>query len=189
MLFRSMMKEAFPSIVDVNFTANLESLLDKVEEGSVNWKTVVSNFYPDLNEAVNQAEKELEEVKIEDEVSDVICDQCGRNMVIKYGPHGRFLACPGFPDCRNTKPYLEKIGVFCPKCGKEIVLRKTKKGRKYYGCEDNPDCDFMSWQKPSTEKCPNCGGLMVEKGNKLVCISDGCGTIVNKKKEEISVLQ
>ncbi len=184
-----MMKEAFPSIVDVNFTANLESLLDKVEEGSVNWKTVVSNFYPDLNEAVNQAEKELEEVKIEDEVSDVICDQCGRNMVIKYGPHGRFLACPGFPDCRNTKPYLEKIGVFCPKCGKEIVLRKTKKGRKYYGCEDNPDCDFMSWQKPSTEKCPNCGGLMVEKGNKLVCISDGCGTIVNKKKEEISVLQ
>ena len=96
-------------------------------------------------------------------------------MVIKYGPHGRFLACPGFPECRNTKPYLEKIGVACPKCGKDIVLRKTKKGRKYYGCENNPDCDFMSWQKPSKEKCPKCGGLMVEKGNKLLCINEACG--------------
>ena len=142
----------FPSIVDVNFTANMESLLDKVEEGVVNWKTVVRNFYPDLDEAVKIAEKELEEVKVEDEVTDVVCEECGRHMVIKYGPHGRFLACPGFPECRNTKPYLEKIGVACPKCGKDIVLRKTKKGRKYYGCENNPDCDFMSWQKPSAER-------------------------------------
>ena len=139
----SIMLQAFPSIVDVNFTANMESLLDKVEEGVVNWKTVVRNFYPDLDEAVCNAEKELEQVKLEDEVTDVVCEECGRNMVIKYGPHGRFLACPGFPECRNTKPYLEKIGVSCPKCGKEIVLRKTKKGRKYYGCEDNPECDFM----------------------------------------------
>lgn len=143
-----MMKKAFPSIVDVNFTANMESLLDKVEEGVVNWKTVVSNFYPDLEEAVKQAEKGLESVKIADEETDVICEQCGRNMVIKYGPHGKFLACPGFPDCRNTKPYLEKIGVPCPKCGRELVVRKTKKGRRYYGCENNPECDYMTWQKP-----------------------------------------
>lgn len=122
-----MMKQSFPSIVDVNFTANMEGLLDMVEEGKVEWKSVIRNFYPDLDEAVKVAEKELESVKIEDEVTDVICEECGRNMVIKYGPHGRFLACPGFPECRNTKPYLEKIGVPCPLCGKEVVLRKTKK--------------------------------------------------------------
>ena len=147
----NMMKKAFPSIVDANFTANMEALLDKVEEGKVNWKTVVSNFYPDLEEAVKKAEKELENVKIADEETDVICENCGRHMVIKYGPHGKFLACPGFPECRNTKPYLEKIGVPCPKCGKDIVVRKTKKGRRYYGCEDNPKCDYMSWQKPTAD--------------------------------------
>ncbi len=178
----SIMTEAFPTIVDERFTANMESLLDKVAEGNVGWKAVVSNFYPDLEDAVLIAEKELEKVKIEDEVTDVICDLCGRNMVIKYGPHGRFLACPGFPDCRNTKPYLEKIGVECPICGKELVLKKTKKGRKYYGCEANPDCEFMSWQKPSKEKCPDCGGYMVEKGNKLVCADSQCGFVTEKKK-------
>ena len=145
------MKQSFPSIVDVNFTANMEGLLDMVAEGTVEWKSVISNFYPDLEEAVQIAEKELEKVKIADEVTDVICEECGRNMVIKYGPHGKFLACPGFPECRNTKQYLEKIGVACPLCGKDIVVRKTKKGRKYYGCEDNPNCEFMSWNKP-TEK-------------------------------------
>lgn len=178
----NMMKEAFPSIVDVNFTANMEMLLDKVEEGCVNWKTVVSNFYPDLDEAVKAAEKELQAVKIEDEVTDVICENCGRNMVIKYGPHGKFLACPGFPDCRNTKPYLEKIGIACPKCGKDVVIRKTKKGRKYFGCENNPECDFMSWQKPSEEKCPVCGGYMLERGNKLMCADEQCGYVKNRKK-------
>lgn len=172
-----MMKEAFPSIVDVNFTANLEALLDGIEEGSVNWKTVVSNFYPDLDEAVKVAEKELAEVKIKDEVSDETCDLCGRQMVIKYGPHGRFLACPGFPECRNTKPYFEKIGVECPKCGKDIVLKKTKKGRKYYGCIGNPECDFMVWQKPSKEKCPKCGSLLLYKGNKLVCMNENCSYV------------
>ncbi len=179
----SIMTEAFPAIVDQKFTANMESLLDKVAEGSIGWKAVVSNFYPDLEDAVQIAEKELEKVKIEDEVTDVICDLCGRNMVIKYGPHGRFLACPGLPDCRNTKPYLEKIGVECPKCGKEIVMKKTKKGRKYYGCEANPDCDFMSWQKPSKEKCPECGGYMVEKGNKLVCADNQCGFVKERQKQ------
>lgn len=176
------MMTAFPVIVDVNFTANMESLLDKVEEGNINWKTVVSNFYPDLNEAVINAEKELEKIEIADEVTEEICDICGRNMVIKYGPHGKFLACPGFPDCRNTKPYLERIGVACPKCGKDIILKKTKKGRKYYGCEDNPECDFMTWQKPSAEKCPECGGVLLEKGSKLVCMDAQCGYVVNKQK-------
>ena len=180
----NIMKQSFPSIVDVHFTANMEGLLDMVEEGKVPWKEVIRNFYPDLEEAVEIAEKELEEVKIEDEVTDVICEECGRNMVIKYGPHGKFLACPGFPECRNTKPYLEKIGVPCPVCGKEVVIRKTKKGRKYYGCEDNPECEFMSWQKPSSKKCPECGGYMVEKGNKLVCADEKCGYVETIKKED-----
>ncbi len=178
----NMMKDAFPSIVDVHFTANMEALLDAVEEGDVNWKTVISNFYPDLNEAVLSAEKELQKVEIADEVSDEVCDVCGRQMVIKYGPHGRFLACPGFPDCRNTKPYFEKTGVSCPKCGKDIVLKKTKKGRKYYGCIDNPECDFMVWQKPSDTKCERCGALMLFKGNKLVCSDENCGFITNVAK-------
>ncbi len=145
-----MMKEAFPTIVDVNFTANMETLLDGVEEGAVNWKTVIANFYPDLEEAVKKAEKDLSEVEIADEEADEDCELCGRRMVIKYGPHGKFLACPGFPECRNTKPYFEKIGAPCPKCGKDIVIKRTRKGRKYYGCLGYPDCDFMSWQKPET---------------------------------------
>ena len=180
----NIMKQSFPSIVDVNFTANMEGLLDMVEEGKVEWKEIIRNFYPDLDEAVKKAEEELESVKIEDEVTDVICEECGRNMVIKYGPHGKFLACPGFPECRNTKPYLEKIGVPCPVCGKDVVVRKTKKGRKYYGCEDNPECEFMSWQKPSSEKCPECGGCMVEKGNKLVCANEKCGYVTGSDRKK-----
>ncbi len=178
------MKESFPSIVDEHFTANMESLLDSIGEGAVNWKTVVRNFYPDLEAAVEVAEKELQKVKIEDEVTDVVCDQCGRNMVVKYGPHGKFLACPGFPECRNTKPYLEKIGVPCPKCGKDVALRKTKKGRKYFGCENNPECDFMSWSRPVAEKCPKCGGYMVVKGNKIACADAGCGYTRDRKADE-----
>ncbi len=180
----NMMKEAFPSIVDVNFTATMEALLDGVEEGSVKWKTVVSNFYPDLSEAVDKAERELDEVEIADELSDEFCDTCGRQMVIKYGPHGRFLACPGFPECRNTKPYFEKIGVACPKCGRDIVLKKTKKGRKYYGCIDNPECDFMVWQKPVEDRCDRCGAIMLQKGNKLVCSDEGCGFVKDAQKQE-----
>lgn len=148
----NMMLEAFPTIVDVNFTANMEALLDGVEMGSVKWKTIISNFYPDLDEAVKNAEKELAEVKIADEESEEECELCGRRMVFKYGPHGKFLACPGFPECRNTKPYIEKIGVACPKCGKDVIVRKTRKGRRYYGCIDNPDCDYMVWQRPTNEQ-------------------------------------
>ena len=180
----NMMKEAFPSIVDVNFTATMEALLDGVEEGSVKWKTVVSNFYPDLSEAVDKAERELDEVEIADELSDEFCDACGRQMVIKYGPHGRFLACPGFPECRSTKPYFEKIGVACPQCGRDIVLKKTKKGRKYYGCIDNPECDFMVWQKPVEDRCDRCGAIMLQKGNKLVCSDEGCGFVKDAQKQE-----
>lgn len=175
----NIMKESFPSIVDGHFTANLESLLDDIEAGKVSWKSVISNFYPDLDAAVSEAEKQLEKVKIEDEVTDVICEECGRNMVVKYGPHGKFLACPGFPDCRNTKPYLERIGVACPKCGKDVVLKKTKKGRRFFGCEANPECDFMSWARPVDKKCPKCGSYMVRKGNRLVCASETCRYVEN----------
>ena len=180
----SIMKESFPTIVDEHFTANMESLLDSVAEGTVPWKTVVANFYPDLEKAVQAAEEELEKITIEDEVTDEICEVCGRNMVIKYGPHGKFLACPGFPDCRNTKPYYEKIGVACPKCGKDVVIKMTKKGRRYYGCIDYPECDFMSWGRPVDKKCPRCGGYMVEKGNKLACADEHCGYTEQKEKEK-----
>ncbi len=176
------MRQAFCSIVDVNFTATMEALLDSVEVGDVYWKTIVRNFYPDLEESLANAEKELENIEIEDELSDEVCDVCGRQMVIKYGPHGKFLACPGFPECRNTKPYLEKIGVSCPVCGKDVVVRKTKKGRRYYGCVSNPECEFMAWQKPSGKKCPQCGGVLLEKGNKLACASEECGYVETIKK-------
>ncbi|MGN0151400.1 MAG: type I DNA topoisomerase [Wujia sp.] len=179
-----MMTQAFPAIVDTEFTANIESLLDKIEEGEINWKVVIRNFYPDLAESVELAKKELAEVKIADEVSDVPCELCGRMMVIKYGPHGKFLACPGFPECKNTKPYYETIGVSCPKCGKDIVIRKTRKGRVYYGCIDNPECDFMSWARPTAHICPECGSYMVEKGNKLLCAAEGCGYTCDKKPVE-----
>ena len=150
------MKDAFPSIVDINFTATMEKLLDGVEEGNIDWKTVIANFYPDLDEAVNQAEKDLEQVEIKDEESDVECDKCGRKMV----------------------------GVPCPKCNKELVIRKTKKGRRYYGCESYPECDFMSWAMPVNEKCPNCGNILVKKGNKLCCIDEQCGYVTVVKKED-----
>ncbi|MEE3377775.1 MAG: topoisomerase DNA-binding C4 zinc finger domain-containing protein, partial [Lachnospiraceae bacterium] len=124
---------------------------------------------------VDKAESELDRVKVADEESDVICENCGRRMVIKYGPHGKFLACPGFPECRNTKPFLEKIGVKCPECGGEIVLKRTKKGRRYFGCENNPECNFISWTKPSGKTCPKCGKYMTEKGPNLVCSDPNCG--------------
>ena len=176
------MCKAFPAIVDTSFTANIETLLDNIEDGDFDWKVIIRNFYPDLADSVENAKKELESVKIEDEVSDTECDQCGRMMVIKYGPHGKFLACPGFPECRNTKPHFEKIDVPCPVCGQEVVIRKTKKGRKYFSCISSPECDFMSWSRPTTEKCPECGTYMVDKGSKIMCAKDGCGYSCNKNK-------
>ena len=152
--------------------------VNNVIEDSASEEVVQEKHDENLDNVVDK------KVKIEDEVTDVICDVCGRNMVVKYGPHGKFLACPGFPECRNTKPYLEKIGVACQKCGKEVVLRKTKKGRKYFGCEDNPECDFMSWSRPVAEKCPKCGGYMVVKGNKIVCADEQCGYVTDRKNVE-----
>ena len=177
------MRRAFPVIVNVEFTSNLESLLDNVEDGTVAWKTVIENFYPDLEEAVKIANKELETIKIEDEVTDEICEECGKNLVVKYGPHGKFLACPGFPDCRFTKPFFERIGVKCPKCSNDIVMKMSKKGRRYYGCINNPDCDFMTWGRPSAVKCEKCGSITIEKGNKLVCYDESCGHIMNRPKD------
>ena len=179
----NLMKQAFPIIVDTDFTANLEALLDAVAEGKIEWKTVVRNFYPDLEMAVKAAQEELEHVQIKYEESDVVCENCGRNMVIKYGPHGKFLACPGFPECRNTQPYFEKIGVKCPKCGSDVVLKRTRKGRRYFGCISYPDCDFMSWAKPSDKPCPKCGQYMIEKGKKIVCSDQNCGYQENMPSE------
>ena len=181
-IVNQIMVKAFPSIVDVNFTATMEALLDSVAEGTIEWKTVIRNFYPDLIESVSKAGKVLEKIELHDEETDVECELCGRKMVIKYGPHGKFLACPGFPDCRNTKPYYEKIGVTCPKCGGDIVIKKTQKGRRYYGCINNPECDVMTWQKPSDKRCPKCGNMLLERGNKLVCADNTCGYIEEKPK-------
>ena len=156
------MVKAFPSIVDVNFTANMEALLDCVEDGTVEWKTIVKNFYPDLEEAVKNANEQLDKIKIADEVSDEICDLCGRNMVIKYGPHGKFLGCPGFPDCRNTQPYLEKIGVQCPSCGGDIVIRKTKKAEGIL-LQQSSGLQLYDLAEAFKEKCSKCQSIMLER--------------------------
>ncbi len=147
-----LMKEAFPDIVNVHFTADMEEKLDKVGDGTVDWKAILRDYWPGLEESVKKAEEELSRVKVEDKISDVICEKCGRNMVIKFGPHGQFLACPGFPECRNTKPIIEKAGAACPECGSDLIIRHTRKGRRYYACSNYPDCKYMSWQKPKTAR-------------------------------------
>lgn len=183
------MKGYFGNIVDVDFTANMEDRLDEVEEGKEEWKQIIRDFYPKFKEAVDEAEEKLKKIEIKDEVTDVICEKCGRNMVIKYGRYGKFLACPGFPECQNAKPFFEDAGVICPECGGKVLLKKTKKGRMYYGCENHPECEFMSWNKPTGEKCPKCGAFMEEKGKKnpkIVCSNVKCGYIQenNEEKEE-----
>ncbi|MCR4716823.1 MAG: type I DNA topoisomerase [Lachnospiraceae bacterium] len=180
-----MMKKAFPVVVDVDFTANIEMLLDAVEEGGLEWKDIIRNNYPELHDSVVKAQDELDKIEIADEVTDVICEKCGRNMVVKYGPYGKFLACPGFPECTNTKPHFEKIGVACPKCGSEIAYKKTKKGRVYYGCIEYPECDFMSWQRPSKLACPKCGKYMLIKGKKVQCSDEQCGYVRELTDEDI----
>ena len=179
-IVNKIMVAAFPEIVDTNFTATMEGLLDKVEAGDIKWKEIVRNFYPDLEKEVKREEENLEKIEIQDEVTDEICPNCGRNLVIKYGPHGKFLACPGFPDCKFTKPYLEKIGIACPVCGSEVVIRKTKKGRPFYSCEKSPDCEFISWQRPSEVKCAECGSYTIEKGGKLVCSNKECQKVAGE---------
>lgn len=185
----NIMKSYFSEIVDVDFTANLEKRLDEVENGLEEWKQVIRDFYPDFYACVEDAREKLAKVEIKDEVSDVICEKCGRNMVIKYGRYGKFLACPGFPDCQNAKPFFEEAGVNCPECGGKVLIKKTKKGRIYYGCENNPECGFMSWNKPTGEKCPVCGSFLVEKGRKnmkIVCSNEKCSYIKERPEEEES---
>ena len=183
-VINDIMKTYFPDIVNIDFTANMEDDLDKVEEGKQEWKQIIRDFYPDFIKAVESAQEKLGKIEIKDEVTDVICDKCGRNMVVKYGRYGKFLACPGFPDCQNAKPFFEDADVNCPKCGGKVQIKKTKKGRKYFGCENNPECDFMSWNKPTGELCPKCGSYMVEKGTKnpkIVCSNVQCGYIEESK--------
>lgn len=182
------MKTYFPDIVDIDFTANMEKRLDDVEMGKEEWKQIIRDFYPDFKKSVENAAEKLEKIEIKDDETDIVCEKCGRNMVIKYGRYGKFLACPGFPECQNAKPYFEEAGVNCPECGGKVLIKKTKKGRIYYGCEHNGDgCDFMSWNKPTGEKCPECGAFLEEKGRKnpkIVCSNEKCGYMKEKPVEE-----
>ena len=173
-----LMSEHFKKIVDVKFTANMENDLDKIEDGDLDWVSVIKKFYDDFAKTLETAEKSMDGVKIKipDVESDVICERCGRRMVVKSGKFGKFLACPGFPECRNTKPIVVETAGECPKCGGKILQKKSKSGRKYFGCENNPKCDFMTWDEPSSEKCPNCGKtLFKKKGGVLACITENCG--------------
>ena len=180
----NVMEKAFPEIVDVEFTANMESLLDGIGEGICDWKVVVRNFYPDLENALVHAKENLESIKIADEESDEICEDCGVHMVIKYGSYGKFLGCPNFPNCRNTKQYFEKIGVSCPECGGDIVRKVTRKGRPFYGCINYPECEFVSWNRLVDKKCPECGKYMIYKGKKIVCSDKECGYTENAPEKE-----
>lgn len=157
------MKEFFPDIVDVKFTAEMEEQLDKIEEGIEKWCDVIDEFYNNFNDSLKIAEEQMKDIEIKDEVTDIKCEFCGRNMVIKYGRYGKFLACPGFPECKNTKPLYEETGVICPKCGGKIVVKKSKRGKTYYACENSSQCGTMFWDKPINEICPKCGSLLVEK--------------------------
>jgi DNA topoisomerase-1 len=177
-IVNDIMKTHFENIVDVQFTAQLEEKLDDIEEGEKKWIEVLSEFYEQFSGILSKAEAQIGRVEVPEEVTDVICEKCGKNMVVKIGRFGRFLACPGFPECRNTKPIVEEAGVNCPKCGGKVLIKKTRKGRKYLGCEKYPDCDFMTWDQPSRENCPRCGNFMLKKysGKKayLKCSNEDC---------------
>lgn len=183
-----LMLEHFPKIVNVKFTAEMEKGLDKVENGEQEWVKLLDDFYSDFKETLKIAKENTKDIniKIQDEPTDIICEKCGRNMVIKMGRYGKFIACPGYPECKNIKSFLEPIGVKCPKCGKgDVVLRKSKKGRTFYGCSLYPDCDYVSWKEPSNEHCPQCGEVLYKKKGKvtkLYCATEGCG--FTKKFEE-----
>ena len=182
-----LLKEYFPKIIDVEFTARMESELDSVEEGLVDWVAVLDQFYEPFAKDLQHAEQEMESIEIVPEVTDVICEQCGRNMVLKTGRYGKFLACPGFPECRNTKPLLQEVGVDCPKCGQPLVERRSRKGRLFYGCSTYPECDFVVWNRPVAARCSECGSLMVEKRrrNKLFhsCTNQECRHEVEVSEE------
>lgn len=188
-MITDMMEKYFADIVDTEFTAGLEDKLDKVEEGDVNWKGILKDFYPPFQKTLEAAEQEIEKIEIKDEESDVVCDKCGAMMVYKMGRFGRFLACPNFPDCRNTKPIVSYIKAPCPKCGSRLMEKTSKKNRKFYGCEKYPECDFVSWDMPVEEKCPVCGSYMTLKRGKKgdtwhVCANETCRHRVVKEQEE-----
>jgi DNA topoisomerase-1 len=175
------MNQYFSRVVNVEFTAGMEKQLDDIEEGTQEWNRVVAEFYKSFRPELEQAEQEIGKITIaeEPEVTDVKCDICGKNMVIKKGRFGKFLACPGYPECKNTKPIVEELDVPCPRCNSQLVVRKSKKGRKFFGCKNYPACNFMTWDEPVKEKCPECGGFMVKKylkgnGYKLVCTNENC---------------
>ncbi|MGI6225050.1 MAG: type I DNA topoisomerase [Peptococcales bacterium] len=170
-----LLKEYFPDVVDLEFTAGLENKLDEIEEGHIYWKKVLRDFYQNFEKELRHAEDEISKIEVKDEVSDEICDKCGQNFVIKFGRFGKFLACPGFPECRNTKPLLEGIGVVCPNCSQgQVVIRRSKKGRTFYGCDRYPECDFVSWDKPLNQKCPECGSYLIEKNKRQMCSNKEC---------------
>ena len=186
-IVNDIMRNNFENIVDIDFTAKMESELDTVEEGELPWKDILRTFYSPFNEKLKLAEENIEQIDVEDEKTDILCENCGENMVIKFGKFGKFLACPSFPECRNTKPFFEEAGVKCPECEGKIIIKKTKKGRKYFGCEHNPECEFMSWSKPTGERCPECNEHLIEKGTKtkkIVCSSQKCGYSIDKPEEE-----
>lgn len=191
-IVNNILTEYFDQIVDVDFTADMERKLDDVEVGNENWREIVSEFFTPLQKAIEKAEKEISKVVIEDKVSDVKCEKCGRMMVIKRGRYGEFLACPGYPECKNAKPIVEKLDVPCPECGKPIVAKKSKKGKKFFGCSGYPECSFVSWNEPVKEKCPKCDSYMVlkyskTKGNYIQCSNSECDykePVKDEKKEE-----
>ena len=187
-MITDMMKEYFSDIVDLAFTADMEERLDEVEEGECDWHELISDFYGPFEKTLENAEAQIEKVEIKDEVSDVPCDQCGAMMVYKLGRFGRFLACPNFPECRNTKAIQVEIEAPCPKCGGKLHEKTSRKGRKFYGCERYPDCDFVSWEMPVKEKCPKCGGYMVfkrgKKENYYLCANEACREKVAAPQEE-----
>lgn len=183
-----LLKEFFPEIVDVEFTASMEEKLDLVEEGKTEWVEVIDNFYRPFQKTLQHAEREMEEVEIQDQESDEVCEKCGRNMVYKHGRFGKFLACPGFPECRNTKALLKETGVKCPLCQGDIVEKKTKKGRRFFGCSNYPRCEFVSWYRPVNEKCPQCGSILVEKKGRqrgvLECSNKECSFKSERKNKK-----
>ncbi|ARC85621.1 DNA topoisomerase I [Clostridium argentinense CDC 2741] len=178
-IVNNLMSEYFKEIVDVEFTAAMENKLDSVEEGKESWKKIVDDFFIPVKKSIDIAEKEIAKITIEDEVTDIECDKCGRKMVIKHGRFGDFLACPGYPECKNTKPLAAELDVPCPKCGSKILEKRSRKGNKFYGCSSYPECDFVSWFEPTSERCPQCNEIMVKrytktKGDYLECINKDC---------------
>lgn len=174
-----LLREHFPDVVDVEFTAHMESELDRVEDGERQWRSLLQDFYGPFADTLEKAEEQIGRIELPEETTDEICEKCGRNMVIKHGRFGRFLACPGYPECKNTKPLLEKTGAKCPECGKDVVVRRSRRGRVFYGCSGYPECEFVSWYRPTDQHCPVCSAFLVRKGSKksgyhLACSREGC---------------